>query len=100
MLIDNAHFALADCIFLVARFENVQKFMCAHHHIRLYTFSHSLRYSYWPLTSMQLEIKHITVYALARNSLADGTFHAARFAIVGIFKCTHQYLGQLNFAHI
>jgi len=48
---------------------------------------------------MQLEIKHITVYDLAHNSFADGTFHAVRFAIVGILKCTHQYLGQHTFSH-
>jgi hypothetical protein len=48
---------------------------------------------------MQLEIEHITVYDLAHNSFADGTFHAVRFEIVGIFKCKHQYLGQHTFSH-
>ena len=33
------------------------------------------------------------MYDLAHFSFDDGTFHAARFEVVGIFECTHQYLG-------
>ena len=83
-----AHVLLVDGIFLAAIFEKQAASMCTHHHVRLYTFSHSLHYMISPSPSMQLEIKHVTVYNLAHFSLADSTFHAARFEVVGISKYT------------
>jgi len=38
------------------------------------------------------------VYDVSHFSFADGTNHAARFVVVGIFKCVHQYLGLYTFS--
>jgi hypothetical protein len=38
------------------------------------------------------------VYDVAHFSFADGTFHAARHEVRGIFKCVHQYLGLYTFS--
>jgi len=73
-----AHVLLADGIFLAARFEKQAASMCTHHHVRLYTFSHSLHYMISPSPSMQLEIKHVTVYNLAHFSLACCSFRGRR----------------------
>jgi len=48
---------------------------------------------------MQLEIEHITVHDLAQFSFADGTFHAARLEVLGIFKCVHQHLRLYSIWH-
>jgi len=37
--------------------------------------------------------EHLTVCDIAHSSFADGTFHAARLEVRGIFKCAHQHLG-------
>ena len=44
-------------------------------------------------------LEHLTVYDLAHSSFADGTNHAARFVVVGIFKCARRYLGLYTFWH-
>jgi len=90
---DLAHNSFADGTFHADRLEVVCIFKCAHRYLGLCTFSHSLRSIISPSPSMQLEIEHITVHDLAHFSFADGTFHAARLEVLGIFKCTHQHLG-------
>jgi len=44
-------------------------------------------------------LEHLTVYDPAHSSFADGTNHAARFVVVGIFKCARRYLGLYTFWH-
>jgi len=51
-----ARFQLAHGIFLAARFEDQATSMCTHRHLRLRTFSHSLRSIMSLSPSMQLEI--------------------------------------------
>ena len=41
----------------------------------------------------RVRANHSLVYDLAHSSFADGTNHAARFVVVGIFKCARRYLG-------
>jgi len=38
-------------------------------------------------------LEHFTVHDLAHILFADGTFHADRLEVLGLFKCTHRYLG-------
>jgi len=44
-------------------------------------------------------LEHLTVCDIAHFSFADGTFHAARLEVRGIFKCAHQHLGLYSIWH-
>jgi hypothetical protein len=94
---DVAHFSFADGTNLAACFE-VVKFASAYISILDCTPSPTL----FALAShnrveCSSRLEHLTVYDLAHSSFADGTNHAARFVVVGIFKCARRYLGLYTF---